>query len=275
MPADLNAVLPQITAERAKALMVELVRVPSPLTALFEAEPQLRAFIDKAVEPRLREMGITDIRRDAMGNLCATLGAQRQRALADAGHQCDDPAARDHAQSLRRRGARRRAIRVAGRGGAGQGPERAEGAARRDPAGAAIHPRRENPDRRTGRVPVLRLGRDRPPRRDPQHRRGDRRARRDGDPQRHRQPHQPRQPRPRRRHRHGARQPGPFEPAAKRLQRRHRRAGGGPPAHRRLESRRAASGARQGDACGQQDPQRAGFDPHHSGHAARSASTAA
>ena len=75
MPADLNAVLPQITAERAKALMVEFVRVPSPLTALFEAEPQLRAFIDKAVEPRLREIGVTDIRRDAMGNLCATLGA--------------------------------------------------------------------------------------------------------------------------------------------------------------------------------------------------------
>jgi len=75
MPADLNAVMLQITAERAKTLMVELARVPSPLTALFEAEPQLRAFIDKAVEPRLREMGVTDIRRDAMGNLCATLGA--------------------------------------------------------------------------------------------------------------------------------------------------------------------------------------------------------
>ena len=75
MPADLNAVMLRITAERAKTLMVELARVPSPLTALFEAEPQLRAFIDKAVEPRLREMGVTDIRRDAMGNLCATLGA--------------------------------------------------------------------------------------------------------------------------------------------------------------------------------------------------------
>ena len=74
MPADLNAVLPLITAERAKALMIELARVPSPLTGLFEAEPQLRSFIDEAIEPRLREMGVTDVRRDAMGNLCATLG---------------------------------------------------------------------------------------------------------------------------------------------------------------------------------------------------------
>jgi acetylornithine deacetylase/succinyl-diaminopimelate desuccinylase-like protein len=75
MTADLNAVLPLITADKAKALMVALAKVPSPLTALFEAEPQLRAFIDAAVEPRLREMGITDIRRDGMGNLAATLGA--------------------------------------------------------------------------------------------------------------------------------------------------------------------------------------------------------
>ena len=75
MSADLDAVMSRITAERAKALMVELVRVPSPLTALLEAEPQLRAFINNAVEPRLREIGLTDIRRDGMGNLCATLGA--------------------------------------------------------------------------------------------------------------------------------------------------------------------------------------------------------
>jgi acetylornithine deacetylase/succinyl-diaminopimelate desuccinylase-like protein len=75
MPADLNAVMPLITAERAKALMVALARVPSPLTELFEAEPKLRAFIDVAVEPRLRDMGMTDIRRDGMGNLAATLGA--------------------------------------------------------------------------------------------------------------------------------------------------------------------------------------------------------
>ena len=70
----LSGVLSRIAASRIKSVMVELARVPSPLTALFEAEPQLRAFIDAAVEPRLRSLGITDIRRDPMGNLAATWG---------------------------------------------------------------------------------------------------------------------------------------------------------------------------------------------------------
>jgi acetylornithine deacetylase/succinyl-diaminopimelate desuccinylase-like protein len=71
---DLNAVASLITAEHAKALMIGLGRVPSPLTPLLEAEPKLREFIDVAVEPRLREMGITDVRRDTMGNLLAICG---------------------------------------------------------------------------------------------------------------------------------------------------------------------------------------------------------
>ena len=75
MAADLDTVLPLITADKAKALMIALAQVPSPLTALFEAEPKLREFIDVAVEPRLREMGIGNIRRDTMGNLAATLGS--------------------------------------------------------------------------------------------------------------------------------------------------------------------------------------------------------
>jgi acetylornithine deacetylase/succinyl-diaminopimelate desuccinylase-like protein len=70
----LNTVTSLITAERAKALMIDLARVPSPLTELLEAEPKLREFIDTAVEPRLREIGMTDIRRDGMGNLLATYG---------------------------------------------------------------------------------------------------------------------------------------------------------------------------------------------------------
>ena len=57
----LSGVLSRIAASRIKSVMVELARVPSPLTALFEAEPQLRAFIDAAVEPRLRSLGIADI----------------------------------------------------------------------------------------------------------------------------------------------------------------------------------------------------------------------
>jgi acetylornithine deacetylase len=64
-----------ITAERCKVLLAELVRVPSPQTALMEAEPQLRAFIETAVAPRLRAMGFADIRYDGMGNLISTTGA--------------------------------------------------------------------------------------------------------------------------------------------------------------------------------------------------------
>jgi acetylornithine deacetylase len=57
-----------------KETLIELVRVPSPLTDLLEAEPQLGAFIRAAVEPRLREMGIEAIRYDGMGNLIAEIG---------------------------------------------------------------------------------------------------------------------------------------------------------------------------------------------------------
>jgi acetylornithine deacetylase/succinyl-diaminopimelate desuccinylase-like protein len=66
-----------ITKERCKRLLIELVRVPSPQTALMEAEPLLRAFIETAVEPRLRAMGFTAIRYDPMGNLISTIGAGR------------------------------------------------------------------------------------------------------------------------------------------------------------------------------------------------------
>jgi acetylornithine deacetylase/succinyl-diaminopimelate desuccinylase-like protein len=74
MPPDLTAIIARITADRAKALMIELARVPSPLTELLEPEPKLREFIDTAVEPRLRAMGIADIVRDRMGNLAASYG---------------------------------------------------------------------------------------------------------------------------------------------------------------------------------------------------------
>jgi acetylornithine deacetylase len=66
-----------ITSERCKQLLIELVRVPSPQTALMEAEPLLRRFIETAVEPRLRAMGFADIRYDAMGNLISSYGANR------------------------------------------------------------------------------------------------------------------------------------------------------------------------------------------------------
>lgn len=63
-----------ISTDRVKDILVELVKVPSPQTDKFEAEPLLGEFIRNAVEPRLREMGIADIRYDKMKNLIATYG---------------------------------------------------------------------------------------------------------------------------------------------------------------------------------------------------------
>src|SRR5215475_2827412 len=65
----------KLSRERAKELLIELVKVPSPQTDLLEEEPLLKEFIKKAIEPRLRTMGFADIRYDAMGNLVATYGA--------------------------------------------------------------------------------------------------------------------------------------------------------------------------------------------------------
>ena len=91
---DLSAVTAHVTAERAKALMVELARVESPLTPLLEREPKLRAFIDSAVEPRLRRMGLTDIRRDSMGNLVAVHGSgESGRSLMLVTNAMNQPAA--------------------------------------------------------------------------------------------------------------------------------------------------------------------------------------
>ena len=69
--ARLNAL---ITPGRCKQTLIDLVRVPSPQTELMEAEPLLLEFIATAVEPRLRAMGFTNIRHDAMGNLIAEIG---------------------------------------------------------------------------------------------------------------------------------------------------------------------------------------------------------
>jgi acetylornithine deacetylase/succinyl-diaminopimelate desuccinylase-like protein len=91
---DLNAVTSLITTERARALMVDLARIPSPLTEFLEAEPKLREFIDTAVEPRLRNMGLTDIRRDAMGNLLAICGrGESGRSLMLVTNAMNQPAA--------------------------------------------------------------------------------------------------------------------------------------------------------------------------------------
>ena len=64
----------KISDERAKQLLIELVRTPSPQTELLEDEPLLREFIKNEIEPRLREMGFVDIHYDLMGNLISTFG---------------------------------------------------------------------------------------------------------------------------------------------------------------------------------------------------------
>ena len=71
---------PHLSQGAVRALMVELAKVPSPQTELFEAEPLLRTFIQTAVAPRVAAMGFKDIRFDSMGNLIASYGANRSGA---------------------------------------------------------------------------------------------------------------------------------------------------------------------------------------------------
>ena len=83
----------RISRERAKELLIELVKVPSPQTELLEEEPLLKAFIKTAIEPRLRAMGFADIRYDAMGNLIATYGAGTSgKSLMFIGNAMNQPA---------------------------------------------------------------------------------------------------------------------------------------------------------------------------------------
>lgn len=78
--------------DSAKALLVDLVRVPSPQTDKFEAEPLLREFIADHVAPRLRAAGIDDIRYDAMGNLISGYGGgETGRSLMFVGHAMNQP----------------------------------------------------------------------------------------------------------------------------------------------------------------------------------------
>lgn len=83
-----------IDREAAAAMMIGLVEVPSPQTERLEDEPQVKAFIREAVEPRLRSFGITDIRYDSMGNLAARVGEGRSgRRMMLVTHAMNHPAA--------------------------------------------------------------------------------------------------------------------------------------------------------------------------------------
>jgi acetylornithine deacetylase/succinyl-diaminopimelate desuccinylase-like protein len=84
----------RISRERAKQLLIELVRVSSPQTELLENEPLLKEFIAHAVAPRLSGMGFADIRYDPMGNLLASWGkAQSGKSLMLIGNAMNQPAA--------------------------------------------------------------------------------------------------------------------------------------------------------------------------------------
>jgi acetylornithine deacetylase/succinyl-diaminopimelate desuccinylase-like protein len=83
----------RLSRDRAKQLLIELVKVPSPQTELLEDEPLLKAFIKTAIEPRLRGMGFADIRYDAMGNLIATYGSGTSgKSLMFIGNAMNQPA---------------------------------------------------------------------------------------------------------------------------------------------------------------------------------------
>lgn len=83
----------RISRARAKQLLIELVKVPSPQTELLEDEPLLKEFIKKAVEPRLRTMGFTNIRYDRMGNLIAEYGTGTSgKSLMFIGNAMNQPA---------------------------------------------------------------------------------------------------------------------------------------------------------------------------------------
>jgi acetylornithine deacetylase/succinyl-diaminopimelate desuccinylase-like protein len=83
----------RVSRARAKELLIELVKVPSPQTALLEDEPLLKEFIRTAIEPRLRAMGFADTRYDAMGNLIASYGADTSgKSLMLIGNAMNQPA---------------------------------------------------------------------------------------------------------------------------------------------------------------------------------------
>ena len=83
----------RLSRERAKQLLIELVKVPSPQTELLEDEPLLKEFVKAAIEPRLRAMGFLDIRYDPMGNLIASYGAGTSgKSLLFIGNAMNQPA---------------------------------------------------------------------------------------------------------------------------------------------------------------------------------------
>ena len=213
----------KLSRERAKELLIELVKVPSPQTELLEDEPLLKEFIKKAIEPRLRAMGFTDIRYDAMGNLIASYGAGTSgKSLMFIGNAMNQPASTmpnpydgDVVDGAK--------YDLPGECvmGKGASEQKANLAAMLHAMETVIAQRRA--DHRQADLHLLPVGRDRQARRHQERGRRRRRARRHGGARRHRPEDHARQSRPHRRVRHREGLALPFGAAVGRRQRHHRR----------------------------------------------------
>ena len=64
---------PHLSRARARTIFQELVRVPSPQTDLLEDEPELRAFMQTALIPRMRAFDMSNVRLDALKRLTTTV----------------------------------------------------------------------------------------------------------------------------------------------------------------------------------------------------------
>src|SRR5678815_2361539 len=83
----------RLSRTRTCTLFQELVRVPSPQTDLLEDEPQLREFMKAALIPRMKALGMSGVRLDAMGNLIAEKGSGRSgRSMMLVAHAMNQPA---------------------------------------------------------------------------------------------------------------------------------------------------------------------------------------
>ena len=89
---DIKArLVPHLSRETCREHLVALVRVPSPQTALLEAEPALRRFIEAAVAPRIQALGADMCRTDGIGNLIAAFGGGEGPSLMFLAHAMNHP----------------------------------------------------------------------------------------------------------------------------------------------------------------------------------------
>jgi acetylornithine deacetylase/succinyl-diaminopimelate desuccinylase-like protein len=83
---------PCLSYERARTVLQQVLRVPSPQTDLLEAEPLLGEFIRTEMMPRMAGLGFTRVRQDALGNMIAERGApDARRSLMLVMHAMNQP----------------------------------------------------------------------------------------------------------------------------------------------------------------------------------------